>query len=60
MESRPLRNTDNSFRSRLPTSAANQIESEWIEQYEPGVYITLMALHDGTRELKRVWFRYLR
>jgi len=59
-EARPLQNIDNSFRSRLPPSAANQIESEWIEQYEPGVYITLMALHDGTRELKRVRFRYLR
>lgn len=57
-EARPLQNIDNSFRSRLPTSATNQIEAEWIEQYESGVYITLMGLHDGTRELKRVRFRY--
>lgn len=35
----------------------NQVEAEWIEQYEPGVYITLMALRDGTRDLKRVRFR---
>ncbi|KAL3634916.1 PH, RCC1 and FYVE domains-containing protein 1 [Castilleja foliolosa] len=34
-----------------------QIEAEWIEQYEPGVYITLIALQDGTRDLKRVRFR---
>lgn len=36
---------------------SNQIEAEWIEQFEPGVYITLIALRDGTRELKRVRFR---
>lgn len=35
---------------------ANQVETDWIEQYEPGVYITLMALSDGTRDLKRVRF----
>ncbi|XP_042040072.1 PH, RCC1 and FYVE domains-containing protein 1-like isoform X1 [Salvia splendens] len=35
---------------------ASQIEAEWIEQYEPGVYITLVALRDGTRDLKRVRF----
>ncbi|KAJ3683131.1 hypothetical protein LUZ60_013358 [Juncus effusus] len=33
-----------------------QVEAEWIEQYEPGVYITLTALRDGTRDLKRVRF----
>ncbi|QHO44196.1 Leucine-rich repeat receptor-like serine/threonine-protein kinase [Arachis hypogaea] len=33
-----------------------QIEAEWIEQYEPGVYITLVALRDRTRDLKRVCF----
>ncbi|WMV26679.1 hypothetical protein MTR67_020064 [Solanum verrucosum] len=40
----------------LPSGNPNQIEAEWIEQYEPGVYITLMALRDGTRDLKRVRF----
>ncbi|WOK94635.1 hypothetical protein Cni_G03340 [Canna indica] len=39
-----------------PTSDSNQVEAEWIEQFEPGVYITLIALRDGTRELKRVRF----
>lgn len=37
--------------------SASQIDAEWIEQYEPGVYITLVALRDGTRDLKRVRFR---
>lgn len=36
--------------------SASQIEAEWIEQYEPGVYITLVAFRDGTRDLKRVRF----
>ncbi|KAK7279857.1 hypothetical protein RJT34_24916 [Clitoria ternatea] len=49
---------DSSLRSRnavLPANSA-QVEAEWIEQYEPGVYITLVALRDGTRDLKRVRF----
>lgn len=40
-------------------SDSSQVEAEWIEQYEAGVYITLVALRDGTRDLKRVRFRYL-
>lgn len=46
-------------RSPAPPGNSNQVEAEWIEQYEPGVYITLVALRDGTRDLKRVRFRYL-
>ncbi|KAJ1388453.1 Zinc finger, FYVE/PHD-type [Sesbania bispinosa] len=49
---------ESDMRSRnaaLPANS-NQIEAEWIEQYEPGVYITLVALRDGTRDLKRVRF----
>lgn len=38
-------------------SNASDIESEWIEQDEPGVYITIRQLADGTRELRRVRFR---
>ena len=50
---------ESGLRSRNAVLAANsnQVEAEWIEQYEPGVYITLVALHDGTRDLKRVRFR---
>ncbi|WOL16050.1 hypothetical protein Cni_G24832 [Canna indica] len=35
---------------------SDDIEAEWIEQFEPGVYITLVTLRDGTRDLKRVRF----
>lgn len=34
-------------------------ETEWVEQDEPGVYITLTSLPGGVRDLKRVRFRYL-
>lgn len=53
-----LQDNGNGLKSRnsLPSGNPNQIEAEWIEQYEPGVYITLMALRDGTRDLKRVRF----
>lgn len=44
-------------RNAIVSANSNQVEAEWIEQYEPGVYITLVALHDGTRDLKRVRFR---
>ncbi|KAF9682733.1 hypothetical protein SADUNF_Sadunf05G0139300 [Salix dunnii] len=49
---------DNGMKSRDSSLVSNgsQFEAEWIEQYEPGVYITLVALHDGTRDLKRVRF----
>nr|GMD50175.1 ultraviolet-B receptor uvr8 [Ipomoea batatas] len=40
----------------IASTDSSQIVAEWIEQYEPGVYITLVALRDGTRELKRVRF----
>jgi hypothetical protein len=43
--------------TRLPDSDSKH-ESEWVEQDEPGVYITLTALPGGTRDLKRVRFRY--
>lgn len=41
-------------------SNASDMESEWVEQDEPGVYITIRQLADGTRELRRVRFRYLK
>ena len=44
-------------RNAIVPANSNQVEAEWIEQYEPGVYITLVALRDGTRDLKRVRFR---
>ena len=33
-------------------------DSEWVEQDEPGVYITLTSLPGGAKDLKRVRFRY--
>jgi hypothetical protein len=47
----------NNLNMRSSGSPNNQVEAEWIEQYEPGVYLTLVSLGDGTKELKRVRFR---
>lgn len=33
---------------------------EWVEQDETGVYITLVALPGGLKDLKRVRFRYFK
>ncbi|GJT77180.1 PH, RCC1 and FYVE domains-containing protein 1-like protein [Tanacetum coccineum] len=57
------------FKPRSPVSSVattmnttattiNHVEAELIEQYELGVYITLVALRDGSRDLNRVRFRY--
>ncbi|CDY33257.1 BnaC01g37300D [Brassica napus] len=40
----------------VSVSNASDMESEWVEQDEDGVYITIRALPDGTRELRRVRF----
>ncbi|KAF8393563.1 hypothetical protein HHK36_021807 [Tetracentron sinense] len=41
----------------LSISNASDLETEWVEQEEPGVYITIRVLPGGTRELRRVRFR---
>ncbi|XP_022989758.1 PH, RCC1 and FYVE domains-containing protein 1-like [Cucurbita maxima] len=52
-----LQDGENNSRAKTSVLAnATQVEAEWIEQYEPGVYITLVALRDSTRDLKRVRF----
>ena len=57
-EPESLQDGENNSRAKTSVLAnATQVEAEWIEQYEPGVYITLVALRDGTRDLKRVRFR---
>ncbi|KAL4589448.1 hypothetical protein LXL04_002355 [Taraxacum kok-saghyz] len=44
-------------RSReLSVSNMSDIENEWVEEDEPGVYITIRALPSGLRELRRVRF----
>ncbi|KAI4321154.1 hypothetical protein MLD38_034572 [Melastoma candidum] len=55
-DSQPFQNGENGSRNAGFTSIPDQVEPDWIEQYEPGVYITLVALPDGTRDLKRVRF----
>ncbi|WCJ42750.1 BREVIS RADIX-like 4 [Euphorbia peplus] len=40
----------------LSISNASDMETEWVEQDEPGVYITIRALPGGKRELRRVRF----
>ncbi|XP_057430108.1 protein Brevis radix-like 4 [Lotus japonicus] len=37
-------------------SNASDLDTEWVEQHEPGVYITIRVLPSGKRELKRVRF----
>jgi len=52
-----LQSSEDGYRSRGTISlSSDQVQAEWIEQYEPGVYITLTTLGDGTRDLKRVRF----
>ncbi|KAK2407777.1 hypothetical protein P8452_69752 [Trifolium repens] len=51
----PSRATTSS-RDEPSISNASEMESEWVEQDEPGVYITIRQLADGTRELRRVRF----
>ncbi|KAK4746823.1 hypothetical protein SAY87_025860 [Trapa incisa] len=55
MRSSSSRGADRSREFSL--SNASDLENEWVEQDEPGVYITIRALPDGKRELRRVRFR---
>ncbi|KAE8681842.1 hypothetical protein F3Y22_tig00111303pilonHSYRG00062 [Hibiscus syriacus] len=61
-ESGSFRESENSTKCRNSGLVANggQAEADWIEQYEPEVYITIVALQDGTRDLKRVRFNQRR
>lgn len=56
-EAKFTKDGENGSKSQSSISTSNQVGAEWIEQYESGVYITLSALHDGTRDIKRVRFR---
>lgn len=51
------READRSGELSVSISNASDPETEWVEQDEPGVYITIRALPGGTRELRRVRFR---
>nr|GMC55945.1 protein BREVIS RADIX-like [Ipomoea batatas] len=48
--------TDSRDEASISISNASDMESEWVEQDEPGVFITIRQLADGTRELRRVRF----
>ncbi|RWR79516.1 protein Brevis radix-like protein 4 [Cinnamomum micranthum f. kanehirae] len=50
------READRSGELSVSISNASDQETEWVEQDEPGVYITIRALPGGTRELRRVRF----
>jgi hypothetical protein len=46
-------------RSKTRTGKAEPTHGdEWVEQDEPGVYMTLVSLPGGAKDLKRVRFRY--
>lgn len=49
---------DRSGELSVSMSNASDQEREWVEEDEPGVYITIRALPGGFRELRRVRFRY--
>lgn len=53
----PHTTTSSRDEALLSVSNASDVESEWVEQDELGVYITIRQLADGTRELRRVRFR---
>lgn len=42
----------------LSMSNASDPDSEWVEEDEPGVYITIRSMPGGKREIRRVRFRY--
>ncbi|CAL9069799.1 protein Brevis radix-like 4 [Musa acuminata AAA Group] len=49
--------TTTSSRASISISNASDLDvTEWVENDEPGVYITIRELADGTRELRRVRF----
>ncbi|OWM68551.1 hypothetical protein CDL15_Pgr023516 [Punica granatum] len=48
--------TDSRDEASVSYSNASEVETEWVEEDEPGVYITIRQLVDGTRELRRVRF----
>ncbi|CAN8316450.1 unnamed protein product [Cochlearia groenlandica] len=52
----PSRTTTSSRDDPPSVSNASEMQGEWVEEDEPGVYITIRQLPDGTRELRRVRF----
>lgn len=50
---------DGTRNGNRPKESDARSENEWVEQDEPGVYITLTSLPGGLKDLKRVRFRYV-
>lgn len=42
-----------------PSAAKTEERREVMEQFEPGVYVTLLLLPNGTKFFKRIRFRYV-
>ncbi|XP_075490669.1 protein Brevis radix-like 4 [Primulina tabacum] len=40
----------------ISSNNGNYLDTEWVEQDEPGVYLTISSLPDGRKELRRVRF----
>ncbi|CAN0839301.1 Protein Brevis radix-like 4 [Linum grandiflorum] len=51
-----MRSSSSNRSGEFSISNASDMENEWVEQDEPGVYITIRALPGGKRELRRVRF----
>lgn len=50
--------SENDLRSSHPSGSGREGEAQIIEQFEPGVYVTLVVKPSGIRSFKRVRFRY--
>ncbi|XP_047940356.1 protein Brevis radix-like 4 isoform X1 [Salvia hispanica] len=55
-EASSMRASDADRSGEMSISNAANMETEWVEEDEPGVYITIRALPHGRRELRRVRF----
>lgn len=57
-DNEPQPRSENGFKSHESSTRRSEGGKEVIEQFEPGVYVTLLQLRDGTRVFRRVKFRY--
>lgn len=46
------------YSTTVSTTKETHVEKEWVEQNDAGVYITLVTSPGGTKDLKRVRFRF--
>ncbi|XP_015887888.3 PH, RCC1 and FYVE domains-containing protein 1 isoform X1 [Ziziphus jujuba] len=55
-DNEPQPSSENGFKSHESSTRKSEGGKEVIEQFEPGVYVTLLQLRDGTRVFRRVKF----